>query len=121
VGATDSFFMRVSATKECRPPRHQKPNVSLVHMGVEVTLEARSDLVVPANPYYAVLVDDQSRVHEATLGGCSPALRARLLGTGQRAQGWLSFDVPSDALRFTLVYAPRVDGHTPEILFEAKR
>jgi len=63
---------------------------------------------VPANPYYALLVDGEGRTYEATLGGCEPALPARLLEHGETVRGFIAFDVPENGRGLTLAYAPRL-------------
>ena len=69
---------------------------------------AVSDVQVPANPYYALLIDEEGRAYEATLGGCEPALPNRLLEHGESARGWLTFDVPENSRKLQLAYAPRL-------------
>jgi hypothetical protein len=108
----DHYQMRSSALEECSPPERDGPAGGTRRVGVEVWLEPTGTVQVPANPYYARLVDGQGDVYEATLGGCGPALAPTLPVRGLPAQGWIVFDVPRAARAFTLVYAPELVGAT---------
>jgi len=104
VARTEHYELLVSALAECSTERGAEGGR---RVGVLLTLQARGLLQVPANPYYALLVDDDREVHEATLGGgCTPALPVRLLDAGQSARGWVSFDVPRQRGNFSFSYAP---------------
>lgn len=98
--------MTVSVPDECSVSTAR--NQGITRLGVEITLSARGEVLVPANPYYALLVDSERRVFEATLGGCQPALSVALLENGKSARGFVSFDVPPRSRGFELVYVPRL-------------
>jgi hypothetical protein len=103
VARSEHYDLQVSALAECSDERGAEGGR---RVGVLVTLQARGLAQVPANPYYALLVDGEDEVHEATLGGCTPALPIRLLEAGQSAHGWVSFDVPRQRANFSFSYAP---------------
>lgn len=102
------FEMRVSAPDDCSPPHRRELPAGTIRLGTDVTLWARGEVQIPANPYYALLVDPDGAVYEATLNGCEPPLPSSLLTRGQSTRGWLAFDVPEATRTFTLVYAPRL-------------
>jgi hypothetical protein len=77
---------------------------------VQVELEPTGDVQVPANPYYARLVDGLGNVYEATLGGCGVSLGPTLPERGQTARGWVVFELPRSARDFTFTYAPELVG-----------
>jgi hypothetical protein len=108
---TDHYQVRSSALKECSPER-DGPLGGTRRVGVEVWLEPTGTVQVPANPYYARLVDGQGDAYEATLGGCGPPLAPTLPKPGLPAEGWIVFEVPRAARSFTLVYAPELVGAT---------
>jgi hypothetical protein len=108
VGITPHYEMTASVPEECSVPGAAGPDEGLTKLGVEVTLSARGAVQVPANPYYALLIDSERRVFEATLGGCEPALEPRLLEPGESARGLVVFDVPERSRGLELVYAPRL-------------
>ena len=104
VARSEHYDLQVSALSECSEGRGAEGGR---RVGVLLTLQARGVLQVPANPYYALLVDGEGEVHEATLAaGCSPALPVSLLDAGQSARGWVSFDVPRQRGNFSFSYAP---------------
>ncbi len=107
--------MQVSAPAECDG---SGPSAGTRRLGVLVTLQARGAAQVPANPYYAQLIDAQNVAHEATLSGCTPALSPALLEGSQLARGWIIFEVPRGATDFLLAYAPLLaTGQRPEVTF----
>jgi hypothetical protein len=75
---------------------------------VELSIQRTGALQVPANPYYATLVDADNDVYEATLGGCGTPLGPALPDAGGFARGWVVFDVPGQKRGFTLVYNPEL-------------
>jgi len=116
VARSEHYDLQVSTLAECSTGRGAEGGR---RVGVLMTLQARGLLQVPANPYYALLVDGEGAVHEATLGAsCSPALPVRLLDAGQSARGWVSFDVPRPGGNFSFSYAPLLaNGEREETRF----
>jgi hypothetical protein len=108
--------MRASVLDTCELPPHARHAAEIRRVGVNITLQALAELQIPANPYYFALIDSDNIVYEATLGGCSPALAPTLLGPGEVARGWISFDLPETAKDLKLSYAPRLTSTTPEEL-----
>jgi len=107
--------MQVSAPAECE---RSGLGGGARRVGVLVTLQARGSLQVPANPYYARLIDGKDVVREATLSGCAPALAATLLETPQVARGWINFEVPLAETDFWLSFAPPLTtGARAEVTF----
>jgi hypothetical protein len=110
LGQAAHYTLSVLETKECVVEAHFKPSAGSVKLGVKVSLEARTALQVPANPFYATLIDASNIVYESTLAGCQPALQATQLDHGQKAAGWVSFDVPAQARGLRFAYAPVLLG-----------
>lgn len=106
------YQLRASTLQECSPPARGGAVGATRRVGVEIWLEPTGTVQVPANPYYARLVDGQGDAYEATLGGCGTPLAPTLPVRGQPAKGWIVFDVPRAARAFTLVYAPELVGAT---------
>jgi uncharacterized protein DUF4352 len=120
--STPHFSMSFASSKECAMEPHFKPHEGFVTLGVEVTIQALGPLQVPANPFYATLIDASNVVYESTLAGCQPALVASQLSEGKRASGWISFDVPTQAKGLRLAYAPVLLGAgREELLFQLGR
>jgi hypothetical protein len=105
---TAHYLMRVSPPDDCSPGARGPVGSQL--LGVQVELEPTGDVQVPANPYYARLVDGLGNVYEATLGGCGVSLAPTLPERGQTARGWVVFEVPRSARDFTFTYAPELVG-----------
>jgi hypothetical protein len=115
VARTEHYDMQVSAPAECGL---SGPGGGSRRLGVLVTLQARGSVQVPANPYYAQLIDAQNVVREPTLSGCTPALSSALLEAPRVASGWINFEVPRGTSDFLLAYAPPLTtGERPEVTF----
>jgi hypothetical protein len=113
---TPHYEIHVSALEDCtEAPRNALADPTR-RVGVEVTLVPVGDIRVPANPYYARLVDSAGNVYEATLGGCGAALTPTLPSRAQTARGYVVFDVPRTAQGFTFTYAPELLGAPTEEL-----
>ncbi|HTV22821.1 MAG TPA: hypothetical protein VMG12_29225, partial [Polyangiaceae bacterium] len=107
---TPHYEIRASLPEECSPPDPALGSAATRRVGVEITLEPTSDVQVPANPYYARLVDAEHDVYEATLGGCGTPLAPALPARGQPAHGWIVFELPRAARATALTYAPELVG-----------
>jgi hypothetical protein len=117
--ASNSFFeLSVHGVKTCSVEPHLQPPAGVKRLGVEVTITARSDVQVPANPFYALVLTPQGNRFEATLAGCQPVLTATRLGNGDSARGWISFDLPESLSQARFSYAPALLGAgKPELVF----
>lgn len=85
-------------------------------MGVEVDIQGTSGLEVPANVFYATAQDANGDRYAATLTGCEPALPAALVTRGNKAHGFITFDVPKLSRNIEVRYAPPVIGFGAEEL-----
>jgi hypothetical protein len=119
---TPYYQIRASLPEECSPPQPALGSAATRRLGIELSLEPTSDVQVPADPYYARLVDAERNVYEATLGGCGPALAPTLPARGQTARGWIVFELPRAARATTLLYAPELVGASKtELAIELQR
>jgi len=106
--ATAHYIVRVLDVETCRTTGSASPADTTRRIGVDLSIEPTTDLQVPANPYYARLLDEHHQVHEATLGGCGAPLAPALPRRGQSARGYVVFDVPRSSRQLTLLYAPEL-------------
>jgi hypothetical protein len=119
---TPHYQIRASLPEECSPPRPALGSAATRRLGIELSIEPTSNVQVPADPYYARLVDAERNVYEATLGGCGPALAPALPARGQTARGWIVFELPGAARATTLLYAPELVGASKtELAIELQR
>lgn len=111
--------MRVSIPEQCPQATESELDAHSRRISVEIDLKASGNVQVPANPYYALLVDGSSIVYEATLGECSAPLSPPLLEPGQTGHGRLAFDIPQKSTGHRLVYAPAlVRAPREELVFD---
>lgn len=115
-GRATHFQMRASVPEQCALVPDDELDARSRRLSVEVNLKASGDVQVPANPYYALLVDRTNAVYEATLADCNGGLSPTLLEPGQTGHGRLTFDIPKRSAGLTLVYAPALTGAPHEEL-----
>lgn len=108
--------MSLDGTKDCPLGGGSPLRKEFEKIGVEVDLEATSDREIPANAFYATLMDPAGERYPATLSGCEPALPAIVLSHGEKAHGFITFAVPRLARKLELRYAPPVVGKPEEEL-----
>lgn len=110
------YAMTVLSVESCVVEPHFRPAKGHIKLGVQVELEGRSERQVPANPFVATLLDSEQQGYQVDIAGCTPTLRARQLSRGQKAKGYISFEVPDAARGLVMSYAPFVVGAGPEEL-----
>ena len=119
VARAPSYSMRVIEVRDCKPKPYYRTKPQHRSVGVEVEITATSGHRVPANPFYAHLVDSKGREHRAQLGGCEKALAHRPLARGAAARGFITFEIPEDESNLKLRYAPFIlDAGSQELVFD---
>lgn len=104
------FELVVSDARPCRTEPPFAPAAGFERLGVSVKIQGLSTLDVPVNPFYAALRDASGQRFEATLAGCTPALRAGRVTQGEQTEGWVSFDVPQSRGALEFRYEPLLIG-----------
>jgi hypothetical protein len=114
--------MSVESIKDCPMDPPFAPKRGAAKVGLEVSLQGSSDREVPVNVFYATLYDARGDSYSATLAGCEPALPSLRLTRGQSARGFVTFEIPKNADKLELRYAPLVIGPgTEELKFGVRR
>lgn len=98
--------MTIENVKECKVPYYFKPKKGNIKLGVEVQLEGSADKDVPVNPFYAKVTDGDGYSYTSTFGGCDPELKSVRITKGEKAKGWITFEVPQKASSLKLTYNP---------------
>lgn len=113
--AAPDYRMKLVSVKECRSKQYYHPRKGNMWLGVEVKLESTSDHELRVSPFYATLHDSQHHIYTPTFGGCRPALDSLRMKKGDKARGWITFELPRSATGIRLVYDPFVVGgpHQP--------
>ncbi len=107
---TADYVITVRNVKECPVEPHLKPKQGNIKLGVEVVIEGTGTREVPVNPFYATVADSKGYPYNCTFGGCEPPLENLRIRQGDRAQGWITFEIPKQATGLTLEYSPFVIG-----------
>jgi hypothetical protein len=100
------FSMSIENVKECKVPYYFKAKKGNIKLGVEVELEGSADKDVPVNPFYAKITDGDGYSYTSTFGGCTPDLKSVRINKGEKARGWITFEVPDKAKGLKLTYNP---------------
>jgi hypothetical protein len=120
--STEDYRFRVEHIKHCETEPYFRPRRGNVKLGVEVTVESTAATAVMINPFYAWVSDSHGKSYYFTLAGCEPTLQAMHLEPKQKADGWLTFEVPESANDLELSYGPpTASGATPAVRFSLRR
>jgi hypothetical protein len=110
LGAARDYTMSAESVKDCLLDSPFAAKSGFVKVGVEVELRGTSTAEVPANPFYATLRAGNGDEYPSTLAGCDPGLPSIRLTAGQKARGFVTFEIPKATARAELRYAPLVIG-----------
>lgn len=114
---TSAYSMVVTEAKDCQITGTFAPRAGHIKFGAYVVVTASSSAHVPVNPFYAKLTDSDGIVYTSTFGGCAPELSSASLNTaGEKAEGWVTFEVPQLASKLRLHYYPFMVGVLPKEL-----
>lgn len=120
-----AYRLTVSAVKTCHSKyAFSKPENGTIWVGVEVTLQSTLKKPLFASPGSGKLIDGSGVTRNATFQvtkDCNPGFASRQLAQGERAHGWIVFDVPKEAENLRLRYAPSVFGKPQTTEFELGR
>jgi len=117
LGRAHDYTMSAESVKDCLLEPPFAPKNGFVKVGIEVSLEGTSRLEVPVNPFYATLFGASGDSYTSTLAGCEPGLPSIRLTSGQRARGFVTFEIPKTTRKLELRYAPLVIGPGVEELW----
>jgi hypothetical protein len=81
-------------------------------VGVEIIVGNASGEPLSVNPLYATLLDSEGYTYEVELAGRDRQIGSVTLSTGEKASGWVAFELPEGATPATIKYAPDLFGGT---------
>jgi hypothetical protein len=113
VGDTASaadYQLTLVSVRECKVESYLQPKPDNVTLGVQIAIEGTRDRDVPVSPFHAKLEDADGKTYAATLAGCRPILPSVRVARGERAEGWVSFELPKSAREPKLHYEPVIIG-----------
>lgn len=116
------YKLEVKEAKECKAKGYSRPKKDHKWVGVDVVFEAVGDREFWANPGSAKVTDSEGVVHNvsyATRSSCGESLKSARLNQGEKAKGWMLFEVPKDAKGFTMTYSKLISlGDNQAVKFE---
>lgn len=118
VATAKDYTLKVLNVKECKPKGFTtKAKKGNIFLGAEVLIESTAADTFLASPAQAKIVDSQgiaTNYHYLYKSTCEPRLdSATQLQKGEKATGWITFEIPKDANGLKLSYTPsRYKGQT---------
>lgn len=108
------YKLKVSNVKECKPKysfnRTKLKKADRILMGVEVMISSTSDKTFSVSSYHAKVTDKEGLTFKNSYmtSNCDPKLETITLNKGEKAKGWVVFEIPKDAsgLKFQYEYKP---------------
>ncbi len=123
VGDTASaldYKLTVSNVKECKSKSYyMKPKKGNIWLGAEVTVESTSDKAFFANTSQMKITDSEGIAHNPTYQStkdCDPRFPGIQLAKGEKAKGWVIFELPSATSGLKLTYNPTTIFGPPQAL-----
>ncbi|HMR77217.1 MAG TPA: DUF4352 domain-containing protein [Polyangiaceae bacterium] len=104
------YAMVIDNVKECKVKYYFRAKKGNIKLGIETTIEGTADKDVAVNPFYAKITDSEGYSYTSTFGGCTPDLKSVRVGKGEKAKGWITFEVPKNATGLKLSYNPIIIG-----------
>jgi hypothetical protein len=108
LGATHEeygYSLSASALEDpCTSTMFYEPTAGLKLVAVEIIVGNVSGETLSLNPLNAVLVDDRGFVYQLKLGSREGQLATFDLEVGEKAQGWVAFEVPEPATPASVKY-----------------
>lgn len=104
------FKLEAKEAKECKAKGYSRPKKDHKWIGVDVLIEATGTKELLVNQLSAKVTDSEGVVHNAsyaTQSSCGDHFKSARLNNGEKAKGWLIFEVPKAAKGFTMTYTER--------------
>jgi hypothetical protein len=115
-GKANDYALSVDNVQECKR-KWSAPKKGNIYLGVESTIESLGDKQFLASPTHAKVVDSQNLTYNslgyASTANCDPTFKFTQLAKGEKAKGWLIFEVPKDASGLKMSYSPPSYGLGP--------
>jgi hypothetical protein len=98
--------VRFVSQQRCASPEPSVPGNHNSLWAAELEITNTSAKPIAINPYYLTFKDSQNYTYVTSLVGCPPILDARFLRPGERARGFVPFELPQALQEGTLTYRP---------------
>jgi hypothetical protein len=123
-GKALDYNLAVENVTECKR-KWSSPKKGNIFLGVEATVEATADKQFMASPSQAKVIDSQNLTYNslgyASTVNCDPTFKFTNLAKGEKAKGWLIFEVPKDASSLKMSYNPISFGTPQTVKFDLGR
>lgn len=105
----DDFSFTVASFEQC-DVAYQSARDGNVKLDVEIAIGGVGEAAVAATPFYLRLIGADHAEWLTTVAGCHKPLHASEVSRGDKATGWVTFEIPVTAHDLALDYAPFVVG-----------
>jgi len=124
-GSALDFKLTVSNVKQCKNKYYfSKPKKGNIWIGVELLVESSADKPFFANPGNAKITDGEGIAYNPSYRStkdCDPTLKGTQLAKGEKAKGWVVFEIPKASSGLKLSYNPSRFGASQIIKFDLGR
>ncbi len=124
-GSALDYKLTVSNVKQCKNKYYfSKPKKGNMWIGVELLVESSSDKPFFANPGNAKITDGEGIAYNPSYRStkdCDPTLKGTRLAKGEKAKGWVVFEIPKKSSGLKLSYNPSLFGASQTIKFDLGR
>lgn len=104
----DYSLSSVSVEDPTTPGMLYKPKEGYKLVAVEIVVGNVSGEILKVNPLNATLVDSNGFVYPPELGGRDGQLAVVELSAGEKAKGWIAFEIPEDATPTSIKYTVEI-------------
>jgi hypothetical protein len=116
------YKLEVKEAKECKASGYWRPKKDHKWIGVDTVFESLGDKEFWANPSSAKVTDSEGVVHNVTYAAkssCGESLKSARLNQGEKAKGWILFEVPKASKGFVMTYSKLISfGDNQSVKFE---
>jgi hypothetical protein len=120
----NDYTLSVDNVQECKR-KWSAPKKGNIFLGVDATVESLGEKQFMASPTHAKVIDSQSLTYNslgyASTTNCDPTFKFTQLAKGEKAKGWLIFEVPKGASGLKLSYNPISFGAPQTVKFDLGR
>ena len=118
------YNLAVDNVTECKK-KWSAPKKGNIFLGVEATVESTADKQFMASPSQAKVIDSENLTYNslgyASTVNCDPTFKFTNLAKGEKAKGWLIFEVPKGASDLKMSYNPVSFGTPQTVKFDLGR
>jgi hypothetical protein len=109
-----TYRVRLVSQRECSRAKASSHRSASRSWAAELEVTNTSRELVPVNPFYATVQDEDRFSYTTSLADCGTLLASKLLVPGESVRGFVPFELPSETRRVVLTYRPFSRGNVEQ-------